>query len=109
MLHADVINLSDGDPADGRKEPRHLKNWLSQNAAGSICKKNPLGLDWLREESGLERKRERGVVWGVGWVIARKSWHVPSVGESAIHSLKHGLVSALVTLVIGSQNVRHAK
>lgn len=55
-------------------EPHDLKNWLSQNAAGFVCKEAPLGLNRQRERGeGTERRggEEEGG-------ITRKSWHLPS-------------------------------
>lgn len=63
-------------------DPHDLKNWLSQNAAGFVCKEAPLGPNRLREKKG----GEGGEGKGGGGGITRKSWHMPST-ESAIHSL----------------------
>lgn len=62
-------------------DPHDLKNWLSQNAAGFVCKESPLGQNRQRER-GEGRERRGGGRWHHQKELARAQYL-----ESAIHSL----------------------
>lgn len=62
-------------------DPHDLKNWLSQNAAGFVCKEAPLGQNRQRER-GEGRERRGGGRWH-----HQKELALAQYLESAIHSL----------------------
>lgn len=75
------------------------KNWLSQNAAGFVCKETPLGLGWQREEEKGRGHHQKELAHAQYW-------------ESAIHSLSTGpFLSSLLsfTLMIVTEKVQQWK
>lgn len=68
------------------------KNWLSQNAAGSVCKETPLGLDRLREERAEKRE-------GRGGHHQKELAHA-QYWKSAIHSLSTALLLSLLSFTL---------